>query len=170
MRKGCPHVFLGAFFKDLFSCFLKSSLFHVFQQEQEVYSHVFQKHSIIEQVPSLELSFCVFQEQLLCCFLGALMCSCVCMHSMCACTHRCLLAWLFFVLFCFPNTLCFLDLKKTWISLGKFKLLLSCVYILFWLFVSQDKPLCIVFSCAKVRLEKYPWFFWVHPLFDIFTF
>ncbi len=92
MRKGCPHVFLGAFFKDLFSCFLKSSLFHVFQQEQEVYSHVFQKHSIIEQVPSLELSFCVFQEQLLCCFLGALMCSCVCMHSMCACTHRCLLA------------------------------------------------------------------------------
>jgi hypothetical protein len=38
-----------------------SSLFHVFQQEQEVYTHVFQKHTKIEQMPSLELSFCVFQ-------------------------------------------------------------------------------------------------------------
>jgi hypothetical protein len=103
---------------------------------------------------------------------------CVRVHSMCACTLRCLLACLLacltifcFFCFCFPIDYVFLILKITWISLGKFKLLLSCVSILFWSFVSQDKPLCIVFSFAKVGHEKYPWFFlrWIHPLFEVFT-
>ncbi len=89
------------------------------------------------------------------------MCVCVCVHSMCACTHCCLLACLldYCFFFVFLIHYIFLILKKTWISLGNFKLLLSCVSILFWSFASQDKPLCIVFSSTKVALEKYPWFF-----------
>lgn len=98
----------------------------------------------------------------------------MCVSALYVHMHTSLLACLldyFLFFFVFLIHYVFLILKKTWISLGKFKLLLSCVSILFWSFASQDKSLCIVFSSTKVGLEKYLWFFfrWVHPLFDVFT-
>jgi hypothetical protein len=81
-----------------------------------------------------------------------------CVH-VCACTHCCLLAWFFFVFFVFLIHYVFLILKKTWISLGKFKLLLSCVSIFFGHLHHKTNVFALFFLLQILDLKSIHGFF-----------
>ncbi len=96
----------------------------------------------------------------------------MCMHALYVCMHTPLLACLtIFCFFCFPNTLCFLDLKRnlnfSWQVQASSIL---CLYPFSVICITRQTSLhCFVFCKSWTWKVSMVFFRWVHPLFDVFT-